>query len=109
MLFRSPSGGKRGGLIDNWQNCSRDQIPILVQVKRDDRLHVEDVNRRSLLPLLKLKLLSNGTLIRSDTGFCVFLASSVALSSSRAEAIEATDRIVRIAATTPNVLALVFS
>ena len=32
-------------------------------------------------PVLKLKLFWNGTLIRSATGFCVFLARSVSLSS----------------------------
>ncbi|MGH7308516.1 MAG: hypothetical protein ACREK6_07460, partial [Candidatus Rokuibacteriota bacterium] len=36
----------------------------------------------SFVPAPKLKLLWNGTLMRSATGFCVFLASSVALSSS---------------------------
>src|SRR5499426_3467374 len=33
-------------------------------------------------PVLKKKLFSNGTLIRSATGFCVFFARSVLLSSS---------------------------
>jgi len=42
-------------------------------------------------PALKLALFSNGTLMRSETGFCVFLARSVAVSATAvAGAVEAT-------------------
>jgi hypothetical protein len=79
-MLTSSSANSRGPtrrLVDDGRDDPRDEIPILGQLKRDHRLHVENVIVASLVPALKLKLFCSGTLMRSATGFCVFFASSV--------------------------------
>ena len=51
-----------------------DAMPVVAQRERDHRLYVEDRDHRVLRARAEGKVCCNGTLIRSATGFCVFLA-----------------------------------
>ena len=96
---RSSSARRRGGvdvahadgarrcreprrLVDDRHDRARDQVPVLAQIDRDDRLEVEDLDHHPSVPALKLKLFWNGTLIRLATGFCVSFASWAVSSSA---------------------------
>ncbi|HKB36816.1 MAG TPA: hypothetical protein VKD72_10195 [Gemmataceae bacterium] len=69
-------------LVDDGDDRPRDEIPPFRELDRDDRLHVENPQRRVLRARVEVEIVLERDAMRSATGFCVFLDSSVSSSSA---------------------------